>query len=72
LRLEPGATEIATIGGRLRLHPLARSIVAALGATTLSLEALRARLAGEDLDAIRAAVLDLAAHDVLTIVRAAR
>jgi len=59
-------------GGRLQLHALARAIVAALGADALSLDTLRAKLAGEDLAEIRNAVLDLAEHDVLTIVRAAR
>lgn len=71
-RLDPVAAEIAVPGGRVRLQPLARSILAMLGAGALPLEALRARLAGENPDAIRTAVLELAAHDVLTIVRAAR
>lgn len=71
-RLDSAAGEIAVPGGRLRLHPLARTILAALGAGILSLEALRAKLAGEKPDAIRAAVLELAEHDVVTIVRAAR
>ena len=42
-RLDATATEIAVRGGRLRLHPLARSIVAALGEGPLSLEALCVR-----------------------------
>ena len=71
-RLDATAAEIVVRGGRLRLHALARSIVAALGDGPLSLEALRAELGSEHGDEIRAAVLDLAEHDVLTIVRAAR
>jgi hypothetical protein len=71
-RLDATATEVAVRGGRLRLHPLARSIVAALGEGSLSLETLCVRLGSEHGDEIRAAVLDLAEHDVLTIVRAAR
>jgi ribosomal protein L16 Arg81 hydroxylase len=71
-RVGATAGEIPVRGGRLRLHALARAIVAALGADALSLDALRAKLAGEDLAEIRNAVLDLAEHDVLTIVRAAR
>jgi len=62
--------EIAVRGGRLRLHPLARSIVAGLGDGALSLESLCSKLGGEQRGDIRAAVLDLVEHDVLTIVRA--
>jgi ribosomal protein L16 Arg81 hydroxylase len=69
-RLDATATEIAVRGGRVRLHPLARSIVTALGDGLLSLEALRGMLGSEHEDEIRAAVLELAEHDVLTIVRA--
>ena len=71
-RLQTAAGEIAVRGGRLRLRPLARTIVAALGDDALSLDALRNKLAGEDAVEIRNAVLDLAEHDVLMIVRAAR
>jgi len=71
-RLDATGAEIAVRGGRLRLHPLARSIVAALGDGPLSLEALRVGLGNGHGDEIRAAVLELAEHDVLTIVRAAR
>jgi ribosomal protein L16 Arg81 hydroxylase len=71
-RLDATAAEIAVRGGRLRLHPLARSIVGALGDGALSLEALRGKLGSEHGDEIPAAVLDLSEHDVLTIVRAAR
>lgn len=66
------AGEIAVRGGRLRLHPLARSIVASLGDGALSLEDLCSKLDGEQPGEIRAAVLDLVEHDVLAIVRAAR
>jgi hypothetical protein len=62
--------EIPVRGG-LRLHPLARAIVATLGDDALSLDELRAKLADEDPTALRNAVLDLAEHDVLTIMRAA-
>src|SRR5688572_9710485 len=61
-RLDATAPEIVVRGGRLRLHPLARSIVAALGDGPQSLEALRAELGSEHGDEIRAAVLDLAEH----------
>jgi len=71
-RLDATAGEIAVRGGRLRLHPLARSILAALGDGPLALEDLRIKLASGHEHEIRAAVLDLAEHDVLTIVRAAR
>jgi hypothetical protein len=64
------AGEIAVARGRLRLHPLARRVVTTLQHGALPLEALVAALAGEAPDAIRAAVLDLAEHDVLTIIRA--
>jgi ribosomal protein L16 Arg81 hydroxylase len=69
-RLDAAAGEIAVPGGRLRLHPLARRILAALGSQSLSVEALHASLVGEQPAAIRTAVLELAEHDVLTIVRA--
>jgi len=71
LRLEAAATEIPVRGGRLRLRPLARTIVATLGADALPLATLQSRLADEDPAELRAAVLELAEHDVLTIVRAA-
>jgi ribosomal protein L16 Arg81 hydroxylase len=71
-RLDATAAEIAVRGGRLRLHPLARSIMVALGDSALSLEALCAKLGSEHRSEIRAAVIDLAEHDVLTIVRTAR
>ncbi|HEY3517774.1 MAG TPA: cupin domain-containing protein [Gammaproteobacteria bacterium] len=71
-RLDATAAEIAVRGGRLRLHPLARSILAALGDGSLTLEALCGKLGREQRGEIRAAVLDLVEHDVLTIVRAAR
>jgi len=66
------AGEIAVRGGRLRLHPLARSIVAGLGDGALSLEGLCSKLGREQPSEIRAAVLDLIEHDVLSVVRAAR
>jgi ribosomal protein L16 Arg81 hydroxylase len=71
-RLVTPAAEIAVRGGRLRLRPLAHAMVAALDNEALSLDTLRAKLAGEDLTEIRKAVLDLAEYDVLTIVRAGR
>jgi len=71
-RLDATAAEIAVRGGRLRLHPLARSIMTALGNCALSLEALCGKLGGEHRREIRVAVLELVEHDVLTIVRAAR
>ena len=71
-RLQTAPTEIAVRGGRLRLRPLARTIVIALGDDALSLDVLRNKLPSEDPAEIRAAVLELAEHDVLTIVRAAR
>jgi ribosomal protein L16 Arg81 hydroxylase len=67
-----GAAEILVPGGRLRLRPLACAVLAALGGVALSLEALRARLAGEDPDEIRVAVLELSEHEVVTIARSAR
>jgi len=71
-RLDATAAEIVVRGGRLRLHPLARSIMAALGDGALSLEALCGKLGSDHRGEIRAAVLELAEHDVLTVVRAAR
>lgn len=68
-RLDATAGEVAVRGGRLRLHPLARSIVAALGDGPLSLESLCLKLGSAHPGAIQAAVLDLCEHDVLTIVR---
>jgi len=70
-RLDATAAEIVVRGGRLRLRPLARSIVSALGDGPLSLEALSLELGREHGGEIRAAVLELCEHDVLTIVRGA-
>jgi len=71
-RLDATAGEIVVRGGRLRLHPLARSIVGALGDGPLPLEALCLKVGSEHRSEIRAAVLDLCEHDVLTIVRGER
>jgi hypothetical protein len=68
-RLDAMAADITVRGGRLRLHPLARSIVAALGDGPLSIETLCLELGTAHSGEIRAAVLDLAEHDVLTILR---
>jgi ribosomal protein L16 Arg81 hydroxylase len=67
--IDVGCDEIAVNGGRLRLHPLSRAIVAELAGAQLTIEELCRRLSAERPDALRAAVLDLAEHEVVTIVR---
>ena len=67
--IDIGRDEIAVNGGRLRLHALSRAIVAALAGATLTIDELCKRLSGERPDALRAAVLDLAEHEVVTVVR---
>ena len=68
--IDIGRDEIPVNGGRLRLHPLSRAVVAALAGATLTIDELCRRLSGEPPDALRAAVLDLAEHELVTIVRA--
>jgi len=68
--IDVGRDEIPVNGGRLRLHPLSRAVVAALAGATLTIDELCRRLSGEPPDALRAAVLDLAEHELVTVVRA--
>ena len=68
--IDIGREEIPVNGGRLRLHPLSRAIVAALAGVTLTIDELCRRFSSESPDALRAAVLDLAEHELVTIVRA--
>jgi hypothetical protein len=67
--LDPEHAEIRVNGALLRLHPLPRSIMAALAAAPLSLEALCARLAPEPPEATRAALLDLVLHEIVAVER---
>jgi len=73
LRLNPGhhwdptTSELVVNGAWLRLHPLTRSIVAALAEAALPIEELCARLPNEVPEAIRAAALELALHDIVSI-----
>ena len=68
---DPERSELLVNGARLRLHPTGRAIVAALAAGALPIEALCERLGHERPEAIRAAVLDLAQHEILAIERLA-
>lgn len=64
-----GDGEVAINGARLRLHPLSRAIVGALADGALSIEALCARASHERPEAVHAAVLDLARHELVSIER---
>jgi ribosomal protein L16 Arg81 hydroxylase len=65
------AAEVVVNGARLRLAAISRAIVAALTTCgTLPIGELYERLPQERPETIRAAVLDLAQHDVVTIERA--
>jgi hypothetical protein len=66
-RFDRERSEVLVNGALLRLHPLSRSIVAVLASGALAIEDLCARLSAEQPDAIRAAVLDLVQHDVVSI-----
>ena len=67
----PEQAEIVVKGAQLRLHALSRSIVATVAAAPLPIDALCERLPNERPDAIRAAVLDLAQHEIVAIERSA-
>jgi hypothetical protein len=69
-RFDAEQAEVRVNGALLRLHPLPRSIIAELGAGAMSLGELCERLAGERPEVIRAAALDLAQHEIVTIERA--
>jgi ribosomal protein L16 Arg81 hydroxylase len=65
-----GETEVVVNGARLRLAAVSREIVAALSPSgSLPIETLYERLHQERPEVIRAAVLDLAQHDIVTIER---
>jgi hypothetical protein len=68
---DPERSELSVNGARLRLHPTGRAIVAALAAGSLRIEELCERLSHERPEAIRAAVLELAQHEILAIERPA-
>jgi len=68
---DPERSELSINGARLRLHPTGRAIVAALAAGSLRIEELCERLSHERPEAIRAAVLELAQHEILAIERPA-
>ncbi len=68
-KFDPDQAEVRINGALLRLHPLPRSIIAALAAGALAIDALYARLAPEQPDAIRAAAPDLLQHDIVTLER---
>jgi ribosomal protein L16 Arg81 hydroxylase len=67
--IDSDSDEIAVNGGRLRLHPVSRAIVAALAGGALTIDELCRDLGGERPDELRAAVLDLAEHELVTISR---
>jgi cupin superfamily protein len=65
---DPKTSDLVVNGARLRLHPLTQSIVAALEpAAALPIEALYERLPRERREAIRAAVLELALHEIVAL-----
>jgi ribosomal protein L16 Arg81 hydroxylase len=66
---DPAEAELRVNGALLHLHPLPRSIIAALGGGPLALAALCARLAPERPETIRAAVLDLVQHEIVAVER---
>jgi ribosomal protein L16 Arg81 hydroxylase len=68
-RASIGQTEVAVDGGRIRLHPLCRSIVALLAEGELALAEVAARLRNESSDAVSAAVLELARYEIVAIER---
>jgi ribosomal protein L16 Arg81 hydroxylase len=70
-RVDPHRAELLVNGAWLRLHPTSRSVVALLADGALSIEALYERLGREHPKAIRAAVFDLAQHEIVTIERSA-
>lgn len=67
--LDPAESTVRVNGALLRLHPLPRSIMAALAGGPLPLEALFERLAPEPQEAIRAALLDLVLHEIVAVER---
>jgi hypothetical protein len=68
-RFDPGAAEVRVNGALLRLHPLPRSIMAALAGGALAIDVLYERLAPQRPEEIRAAALDLLQHDIITLER---
>ena len=68
--LDPARPEVRVNGALLQLHPLPRSIIAALGAGPLALASLYERLESERPETIRAAVLDLVQHEIVALERA--